>query len=180
MQGMAAEDSSPSLADGKTLSETAGSEAGIGRTSFAPLFEPGLHRLSEEALFERFVKPFSQQARRIELVASLELFLNFVRDIGIRCEVWLNGSFTTTKPEPDDIDLVVHIQSGQIDALPETRLRKLNDLNDRGLLRARYSCDVYVDRMGDAERKQYWLEKFGRGRDGSASKGIPVLRIGYD
>ncbi|MEK6211441.1 MAG: ImmA/IrrE family metallo-endopeptidase [Pseudomonadota bacterium] len=144
---------------------------------FAPLFPEGLHLISEESLLNLFVWSFPSNGRRLELANSLKDFLDFLKGIRVNCDIWLDGSFTTNKPEPDDIDLVVFIHPGQIDALPHAQHAKLTLLNDKALMRELYDCDVYVDPADKPERQRYWIEKFGQGRGNKWTKGIPVLRI---
>jgi Zn-dependent peptidase ImmA (M78 family) len=93
-----------------------------------PLFEPGLHVIEERRLADLFVRPFSKSLRRRQLVESLQAFIAAFRDVPITCEIWLDGSFTTTKEEPGDLDIVVFIYPGQINRLSREAFEKLERL----------------------------------------------------
>jgi hypothetical protein len=40
-------------------------------------------------------------------MAGLVTILERIRNLGIVCEIWLDGSFLTEKIEPDDVDFIV-------------------------------------------------------------------------
>jgi hypothetical protein len=141
----------------------------------APLFDAGLHAIEEGEIDAIFSSPFVHSSRRLQLVESLKRFLQFVRGIGVSCDIWIDGSFSTDKLEPDDIDIVVFIFPGQINSLSADRYKDLSLLNDRALMKAQYSCDVYVERASDDERRTYFLRTFGT--YGGIDKGVPVLKI---
>jgi hypothetical protein len=140
-----------------------------------PLFRFGEHRINEDRLEEIFVAPFEGSSSRSHLTASLRALIGFVRQIGITCDVWIDGSYATRKHEPSDVDVAIFINPGQIERLSDSGYSQLQLLLDRGLMLERYACDVFVERANDEKRKQYFRELFGKhGRD---AKGIPFLRI---
>lgn len=56
---------------------------------------------------------------------------------------WVDGSYITNKENPNDIDLVTHI-----DVLKANKLRKLHEdltkLLDNAHCKSQYRCDAYV------------------------------------
>ena len=49
--------------------------------------------------------------RRLIYDAFVNYLTNLQREIKVPIEVWANGSFTTLKPNPDDIDFVIFVDS---------------------------------------------------------------------
>jgi Zn-dependent peptidase ImmA (M78 family) len=140
-----------------------------------PLFGTGEHLIDEDRLEAIFVVPFKHSSSRAHLTASLRALIGFVRQIGITCDVWIDGSYATRKREPSDIDVTIFINPGQIERLSDERYAELQLLLDRGLMLERYACDVFVERANDEKRKRYFRELFGQ--HGRVAKGIPFLRI---
>ena len=56
-------------------------------------------------LKEITVSAFPDSKRRPWLFTELERLHADLISVGAVCELWVDGSFLTTKPEPDDIDL---------------------------------------------------------------------------
>jgi len=144
-------------------------------TPHPPLFQAGEHLVEEDRLEEIFVVPFQRSSPRMHLTASLRALIAFVRQIGITCDVWIDGSYATRKHDPSDVDVTIFITPGQIERLSDARYTQLQLLLDRGLMLERYACDVFVERANDEKRKQYFRELFGK--HGRITKGIPFLRI---
>lgn len=67
------------------------------------LLPEGLHRANWSDVAERF----GCTGRRRRLLAGLQDAATNLRDAGVRY-LWLDGSFTTAKPDPDDYDCAWH------------------------------------------------------------------------
>lgn len=150
---------------------------GSRKTDFSPLLEPGLHIFDEQGLRVAFVDPFPASQRRLELLTRFLSLTQLIRSIGLDSEAWLDGSFVTTKPDPEDVDVVFFFDRAQIDTLRAPEHRTLIQLSNRPLMLVRYLCDVYYDPADDQARRDYWLQKFGHDRNGHGRKGIAVFRI---
>lgn len=70
----------------------------------------GLHDCSVEDFIAVFVDNFPTSQRRKIIVDTLWDFAQDVFAIGIPCEFWVDGSFVTTKVNPNDADLVLFMQ----------------------------------------------------------------------
>jgi len=77
------------------------------------------------------VVPFSgaSRAHRERLFYALEEVVQALLRANIRCDVFVDGSFLTEKPEPDDVDIIVATDSGVFDALDEAQHQVLEALN---------------------------------------------------
>ena len=87
-------------------------------------------------------------------------FLRFFDDLGrwpVTGEIWLDGSFTTSKVEPDDADLVILFDREPLLKMPREGRRELKSwLDSKAFLRTNYHCDVYYIDSGNAQRCDYW------------------------
>jgi hypothetical protein len=70
------------------------------------LLPEGIHEASESELFERF-RYFRSTTRRLELSSKLKTYLEEIRESRLHIEVLVDGSFVTSKDDPNDIDLIL-------------------------------------------------------------------------
>jgi hypothetical protein len=99
---------------------------------------------------------------------------------------WINGSFTTTKINPRDIDLVNLISLNRIQVLGQA-LCCFDTNCSNGQVKIDYNVDGYIIPIPDAQYPEYyeyfnrnisyWQNQWGRDRDGNP-KGI--IRIKYE
>lgn len=107
---------------------------------------------------------------------------------GLKGEVWVDGSFVTKKLEPDDCDLVVKGDGGQLDYPTPSITAVLGQYFDdakRPLVKATIYCDVYLFADYPALHTQYgaskslaayWEKEFGTSRT-AGTKGIAVIAL---
>ena len=74
------------------------------------LLPPGIYDCSLEEIGERF-GTFQSTDRRPRLYEKLQAFVRQVRSINLAIAVIVNGSFVTSKVDPDDIDLILVLPS---------------------------------------------------------------------
>jgi hypothetical protein len=108
------------------------------------------------------------------------MLIQHFRETGVRCEMWIGGSFFSLKEWPGDVDIVLFLERSGIDKANAKQMHLLEQLNDRPLMKAQYLADVYFDPQDLLSRKKYWEETFGRDKETGEPKGIGVLRIGYE
>src|SRR5690348_6517032 len=72
---------------------------------------PGVYPCSLHEIRKRF-GCFTNCDRRPNLFKNLELLLNTLRKSGVGKAVIVNGSFTTAKNDPSDIDMVLVLAQG--------------------------------------------------------------------
>ncbi|WP_431026512.1 DUF6932 family protein [Klebsiella pneumoniae] len=85
-----------------------------------------------------------------------------------RCftEVWLDGSFTTQKPEPDDVDILVVIDFLALNNLPDVLKPTVSTLLNRDYVKLNFNIDVLLlaenhPDLDYDERRSYWRGWFG-------------------
>ena len=77
----------------------------------------GFHDCTVQEFIATFVDDFPTSQRRKVIVDGLFDFAKEVFDVGIPCEFWVDGSFVTTKTNPNDADLVLFLQAQNMNVL---------------------------------------------------------------
>lgn len=175
---------------GPRLPEDTGSAAALRGhlehgTEFPPLLVEGIHYLTFDEVRAMCVDAFPNSGRRSEICEGIERIANKLCEVGLKCELWLDGSFLTKKPEPGDCDLVLRLDEFVAGSLTVQQHRVVEWIASN--LKNELSCDSYVfaeidendPRRGDPEHdmRAYWLKWFGTSRSGAA-KGIACLALG--
>src|SRR4051812_27561577 len=99
-----------------------------------PLLAPGRHYLSLLELYELCVTAFpgnrdcEYKFRKVE-----EMVQQFLVE-KIPCEMWVDGSFLTAKPDPDDVDIVVRLDFDVADNLTSGQRNLIDAANDLGYI----------------------------------------------
>lgn len=110
---------------------------------YSSLAPPGFTQITWDELSDRFVFPFVNPSRRIFLLERLQAFLTKIAGLGLETEVWFNGSWNSTKPEPGDVDLLLVFRRHELVNMPlEQRGLFLSTVDTRPKIRAQYECDV--------------------------------------
>lgn len=149
------------------------------KPSWTPISAEGFHPLTPTELSAYFVDDFEarHQDGRRRLVGRLRAYMAELGTLCLPLEIWLDGSFTTRCPEPDDIDLVVLLSYRDVAALSTTDQTRLSFLlNERERVRIRYVCDVYHLDTHDEPERQRWTRQLATNHDGTP-KGIFTLTI---
>lgn len=140
----------------------------------------GLHQATLAEFETRFVtEPVSSSRadifrRYVEYRAELE-------PLNVIIKQWIDGSFTTTKQNPNDIDLVSQWDGEKVDRDIQIQ-NKLSQLLNQRDIKIRYKCDVYgFPKYSEGDPlyqktlhwRSYWLGLFGYTRgDHPDPKGI--------
>lgn len=149
------------------------------KRSWTPISPGGFHPLTLAELPAYFVEDFEAryQPGRRYMVGRLLAYLHDLAALGLAMEIWLDGSFTTRCPEPEDIDLVVLLSYQDVGRLTHAEQVRLSFLlNERERLLIRYACDVYHADRHDATERQRWLRQFATNHD-NTPKGIFTLTL---
>lgn len=143
---------------------------------YAPLHEAGFKDIPYIELNNHFVEPFENKSRREYLMNRFGALIDKFKEIGISAEIWIDGSFTTEKPEPGDIDIVIFVDEREVNNLSQDKQKILSDLNNRAISKIRYQCDVFMFPKQDGNLRSYWRGWFGFYRE-EQPKGIFRLFI---
>jgi len=143
---------------------------------FPPLFNAGFHEISLDDFEEIFVTSFQNKNRRRYLMNRFFAFIESFEEIGINAEIWIDGSFSTQKEEPNDIDILFIVDEMEVNQLAPESQNSLTNLFDRNESKIRYCCDLFLITSNNFDIRSYWRGWFGFSRN-EAPKGIP--RINY-
>lgn len=149
-----------------------------GKPNYIPIFPPGFHPIGAAEVELYFVHHFRPECpKREEIAARLLTFIKHLSSAGLPGDLWLDGSFTTWKPNPEDADVLFVFDAAEADSMPRERKAILAALLNRNESRIRYQLDVLSVDVADENMLSYWRGWFGFD-DQNRPKGIPVIRIG--
>ena len=138
------------------------------------LLPEGIHDCTLEEIKARFGS-FQATDQRQRLLARLESFLAEVRAAGLVRSVLVDGSFVTSKADPQDIDLVVVVAADH-DFAADLSPAAYNSLSKRQVYR-RHGFDLLVAR-DDSEELGRYVRFFQQIRfEPGRTKGILRLKL---
>lgn len=151
------------------------------KPDYPPLLAPGLHKLTFQGLCDLAVLPFPGDAQRAVLFQKFRSWESEVRASGINATLWVDGSFLTQKPSPEDVDCVIW-QPHWIDPANDTPTNRANvsRLLDHSSAKALYGLDLYwetppADQL--VHREAYWKGFFGYCHDRVTAKGFAEVNV---
>jgi hypothetical protein len=148
------------------------------KREYPAILSEGFQQIGIWELDKYFLIPFGNNEHRKKLIDRLQVYLNDFLALGIEAEVWIDGSFTTQKPEPEDIDMVFLLNRSDIDNLTGNKAVFFESLLlQRDEVRSRYHVDVYyIDRDDPSEVKK-WQNNFGYDARKLGTKGIFKIHL---
>lgn len=150
---------------------------------FPPLFSLGFHYLSIDGLEDQCVNQFPLSASRKIIMEGFRQFVARLSACEVAGEIWVDGSFTTAKIDPKDIDVVVRCDGVRYNA--DEQYREVIDWVIKNQ-KKELKCDSYalleypeghdLHEEGDWWHA-YWKVKWGFSRE-EDPKGIVVVKFG--
>ena len=144
------------------------------------MLEAGIHDMSLAELKTKFVDKFPHSNRRKAIFDRFSSYVSNLLTIGIITEVWLNGSFVTSKEEPGDIDAVAffdEIKADKLNSAGSPVMAKLPlDKEQIDKIRKEYYTDIRFVPDNSEEWRSYWRGWYGFSRSESP-KGFVRLKI---
>jgi hypothetical protein len=151
----------------------------LSKPDFPPLFAPGIHAISLSELEAVAVTPFPNDTQRAQLFFLFSQWIHSLQALQLRAILWVDGSFTTEKFGPGDIDCMMWSPScGQ--QLTNDQQNAAERLTDRPTLKTQYGIDFFLEYPSVDEkfhREAYWKGVFGFQHDRKSAKGIVELSI---
>lgn len=135
--------------------------------------DPGFHRMSIEEFEAAFVTPFPHSVTRESILVGYISHHNELVRLLASFEQFVDGSFTTNKNDPNDVDLVVLADGDLVDALTPDQKRALEALVSGKVTQGRYLCDAYFCPIypenhplfaQSRPQRKYWMGEFGYDR----------------
>ncbi|MCP9755826.1 hypothetical protein EGI26_11730 [Lacihabitans sp. CCS-44] len=150
----------------------------MAKKEYPPLIKKGFVEIGLWQFDALFLQPFKFNDHRKKLIDSFIVFLEEFKKLGLRAEIWIDGSFTTEKEEPDDIDLLFLLDINEVDNLTGNKAKLFKDLLiSREKVKVRFGLDVYFINMYDSKEKAKWIETYGFDSGKLNEKGIFKLDV---
>lgn len=140
----------------------------------------GLHDMELDEVQSNFVHAFPSSNTRGIIFEGYKQHKQEMESLSIVFEQFINGSFTTTKNDPSDIDMVCFADADAVNNLSPADQQKLLSLVAGKDTQSVYHCDCYFspvvpDDHPDYNKlrasRKYWMGEFGFDRQERA-KGI--------
>ena len=116
---------------------------------------------------DEFEKRFAYNVKRKELFNNLTRFINDVKMIGCK-SIYIDGSFTTSKIIPGDIDLCW--DNKEIDI--EVAIVMMPALSDRKIQKTLYNADIFPAYIMERVAGIYFIDFFQKDKNTGNPKGI--------
>lgn len=128
-------------------------------------------------LVDHFVKPFNEgQEHRAYILDRFHAYFDRVEALGITIqEVWVDGSFTTKKPKPGDVDVLLITERIEIQNLSDDQMQEAEELfhpTFKPEVKERYRTDAFLVYTDQHDIIESWKETWGTYRDDVTEKGI--------
>jgi hypothetical protein len=157
------------------------------KPEFPPLLAQGFHPLTPKEVMDLCVTAFPESTVREDIMAGLQTILERIKDLNMVCEVWLDGSFTTQKLEPEDVDFIIFAPMAVLDTESEELdefIEWMNDNSDEP--KKLFKCHTQIifegaeheyanDVIGDT--RSHYQNLFGFSVATREPKGIVVLNL---
>lgn len=134
----------------------------------------GLINPKLEEFEERFVDNFQDSTTRQEIFNGYIRYNGKLDTIKLATIQWVNGSYTTSKVNPGDIDFVTHIDAIKLDRSREVK-GPFAKLTDKSRAKSECRCDVYFIVVYPPENPElyestkedieYWSKWFAHDRE---------------
>lgn len=147
--------------------------------------DAGLHDMSVDQLESAFVAAFPTSKTRPQIFSGYQKHSAELSALGVPMEQFINGSFTTNKEDPGDVDLVCFADAESIDKLSPDQQAVFEKLVAGKATKASHHCDAYfcatvpeTDPLYPQVRanRKYWMGEFGYDRT-DKPKGIVRTQI---
>lgn len=126
------------------------------------------------------VTALGNRPSRVKHFINLERFVQDFLVARIPCEVWVDGSFLTEKPDPDDVDIVALLNADVADALTSDQRALVDAANEPDYLPG---IDSFVDTLYPRGHPLFmdddrtWGEQYGLENSDQWLKGYAILRL---
>lgn len=146
---------------------------------YEPIYPAGFHQVELHEINKIFVSPYPSSSKRDFLSQKFSFFIDKFSELGINVEIWIDGSYSTHKIDPNDIDVLIIFDPIEVNKLSPEKQFILRELFDRKLSKIRYSLDILICEKNDENMRSYWRGWFGFSRK-EKPKGIPRIYYGIN
>ena len=133
----------------------------------------GIINLSLQDFRNHFITSFKDSSTRSEIFKGYLRYSDKLLPLNVATKQWIDGSFTTNKANPNDIDFVTHVDALKVDESSEIQ-NKILEISNSHEIKKEFLCDVFFIPsypqaipdlyMHTMNRIKYWRKWFGYDR----------------
>jgi len=136
--------------------------------------EPGFHDWNATQIEDNLVKAFPNSKTRPNIFSGYQKLMIELSKVGLPHEQWLNGSFSSSKEDPNDVDMVSFLDYDEVNKLTPDKQQILLEIFAGPNTKSKYLCDSYYVPIVDKSHpnyaqlhqvRMYWYGEFGLDRD---------------
>ncbi len=157
------------------------------KSDFPPCFKKlGLHRTHFCELRPMCVDGFPLSFTRERIMHGLESFVVMLERRKIEGVLWVDGSFLTTKIDPDDVDVLLRVKFEFYTQARKEQREFIDWLSQTELKETDFMCDQYVfvdypethrRHAHGEELRMDWSRLFTTSHDKTSRKGLARIQI---
>jgi hypothetical protein len=115
------------------------------KEDWPPIFSPGEHPLTFEALRSWCVDGFPLSKTRLQIFEGFSRIFHNLRRLSVPAELVVDGSFLTEEIDPEDIDFAVVVSEQYYESLDDaSEQKKLLSWIDGKTVKTSHLCDCYL------------------------------------
>ena len=146
-------------------------------TTYVALLSPGEHQSDFSSLYQMAVAGYPADCRRHILWKGLmDLYKLFIVSGFQGLDIWIDGSFMTSKPDPIDINAVVWVPMTHMENCTPEQIEQVAYLSDDNKIFLQYKVNLCVQLIqDDADRD--WRQWFTMANGQCDSKGFVRIAL---
>lgn len=151
----------------------------MAKTDFPALLSPGVHAHTLASIEALAVLPFPDDVRRTILFQQFSSWIGSMKKANVVGRIWIDGSFLTEKPGPNDIDCILWNPSFSSEPTQSDQ-QNVQRLLDKPTARTAFNLDLYLEQPTPdmvIHREAYWKGFFGYCHDRITAKGFAELTL---
>lgn len=151
----------------------------MAKQDYPPILRPRIHPMTLDQIRATFVAPLPEATPRLRMFSLFEQWVARLPQLNVTGTLWLDGSFVTRKPEPNDLDCILWNPSFVGPVSEESKI-EVRSMTDWAPAKAAFGVDLYIETpLPEARmaREAYWRGIFGFQHDGRSAKGFVELKI---
>lgn len=138
---------------------------------FPAVLELGIHKKTMTEFEVWVITQFPNSESKVKLLKHFQRLIIKIQEFKISFEVWIDGSFLTTKPQPLDIDLLILAKKRDVNKYVQDRFYSFFSNENKHNIKMLYSCAVSYIIKGQKRDYDFWYNWFSKSRQGQ-SKGF--------
>lgn len=140
------------------------------RREWEPLLSvAGPHNFTLDELERIAVASFPSSVRRRRLMNNLRHWISAWLPLLRSCEIFIDGSFLTSKPNPNDIDMYLSFERSAFHGLHSEQVNELTEqLLKRAQIKEAFGLDVYAHPADDLLTRNRFIASFSATSSGAA------------